>query len=135
MGILMKLFMQIWESTLWCLSWHLKWKNNIKALHSEVDFSNWDHRGCHSKSSFNLAIKYLSINFHNNMYMNKTFHLPSYICMCFNPLVVIVVMCMNGAHTSQSKWKLRRWQQRLRADDMIKDSWAYCLLSSYMHTL
>lgn len=26
------------------------------------------------RCSFNLAIKYLSINFHNNMCMNKTFH-------------------------------------------------------------
>lgn len=36
---------------------------------------------------------------------------------------------MDVAHTSQSKWKWRRWQQRLREDDMIKGSWAYCLLS------
>lgn len=57
--------------------------------------------------SFNLAIKYLSINFHNNMYMNKTFHLPSYICMCFNPLSCshrsyVLLLCVYECRTHNS---------------------------------
>lgn len=111
----------------------------MKALHFKVDFSDWDHRGCHSKScyecSFNLAIKYLSINFHNNMYMNKTFHLPSYICMCcFNPLsrrsYFFLAEYVYAAYTYLSRNENDDDDNSdYERDDMIKGSWAYCLLS------